>query len=178
MVAMRLPQLDIDGVSLLVFHHFQISASDVPAASGDVRLNLVLIPHVDPDAGITRFDVQLWFASQVVGLRPIVRASRGHHGCEGQYGNQYQQGNFGHSAGSPGCDGFSPTVRRRYEALVRQVPRKIARLGGGGSAAGLAGGGEGKPVAGYQSAGIVTAKSQRDWLDYFCFHREANEVAR
>ena len=44
MGVMRLPQLDVDRVSLLMFHDFQSAASYVPAAGGHARLNLVLIP--------------------------------------------------------------------------------------------------------------------------------------
>ena len=67
---MRLPQLDVNRVSLLMFHNLQASSSYsyVPAVGGYARLNFVLVPGLDADVGIVRFDTQLRLAGQVVRL--------------------------------------------------------------------------------------------------------------
>jgi hypothetical protein len=73
-MGVRLAQLDVDRVSLLMFHDFHSSGSEMPAAGGYARLNLVLIPGFDVDAGVAGFDAQLGLGRQVVGFGPIVGA--------------------------------------------------------------------------------------------------------
>src|ERR1035437_6483976 len=97
MGVVRLPQLNVDRIFLLMFHNFQTAASDVPAVGRYVSLNPVLIPALDADVGVVRFDAQLGLAGQVVSLRPIVGVSESWEdceGCEGEYGNEQRQANF------------------------------------------------------------------------------------
>jgi hypothetical protein len=84
MGVVRLPQLNVDPVSLLMFHNFQPAASDVPSVGGYAGLNLVLIPSLDANVSIVRFDSQLRLSGQVVGLRPIVGVSESSEYYEGE----------------------------------------------------------------------------------------------
>src|ERR1019366_579765 len=125
MGVVRRPQLNVDRISLLMFHNFQPTASYVPAVGRYVRLNLVLIPGLDANVGVPRFDAQLRLAGQVVSLRPIVGVSES---CEGEYGSEQRQANFAHGGSSPVPGHTSTQVdRRKYGALVREVPEKIGR---------------------------------------------------
>jgi hypothetical protein len=125
MGVVRLPQLNVHRISLLMFHNFQTAISYVPAVGRYVRLNLVLIPALDADVGVVRFNAQLGLAGQVVSLRPIVRVGES---CEGEYGNEQRQATFAHGGSSPVPGHTSiQVVRRKYGVLVREVPEKIGR---------------------------------------------------
>src|SRR5208282_4533223 len=130
MGVVRLLQLNVDRVALLMFHNFQPAASDVPPVGGYARLNLVLIPGLDVNIGVVRFDAQLRLTGKVVSLRPIVRESNSREGCEGEYGNEQGQTNLAHGGSSSGPENTSiQVIRRKYGALVREVPEKTSGYG-------------------------------------------------
>jgi hypothetical protein len=105
-----LPQLDGDRISLLMFDNLQTFAPNMPAASGDPRLNLVLIPNFDAHVGVVRFDTQFRLAGKIVSFRPIVGVGKSR---EGEYGDDQRQAGFAHGDGSPGPGHTIGEVRSR-----------------------------------------------------------------
>jgi hypothetical protein len=95
----RLPQFEVDGISLLMLHNFEAVVSYVPTAGRYARLNLALIPGLDTKIGIVRLDAQVRLAGKVVSLRPVVCLSKS---GEGEYGNEQRQADFAHGGSSPG----------------------------------------------------------------------------
>src|SRR5271170_2435960 len=101
MSVVRLLQLNVNRISLLTFNNLQTAVSYVPTVGSHARLNLVLIPGFDANAGIVRLDAQLGFAGQVISFRPIVGVSEGGKGCAGDQDNEQRQADFAHGGGSP-----------------------------------------------------------------------------
>jgi hypothetical protein len=84
----RLAQLDLDSVSLLVFHNYQPIVSDMQATGGHASLNPVLIPGFDANVGIMCPEPKIGLAGQVVGLGPVVRMSGGWERDGGEYNSE------------------------------------------------------------------------------------------
>src|SRR5271155_3020722 len=97
-------QLNVDRVSLLMFHNLQAAASDVPAMGGYASFNFVLIPSLDVNVGVMCFDTQVRLAGEVVDLRPIVGVSKSGEGCEGENRNDQRQATFSHGGIFPASE--------------------------------------------------------------------------